>query len=517
LPALLLMTATAWAQDSWRSDLYPETWTPDHADAKGRSLQDFSWAGYRHGSTPPVMRQRVVRVKLAGTADATATIQAAIDKVALNDASSSKGGVVLIPAGTWRIDGRLRVEASHTVIRGEGPNRTRLLFTKDSGLNGAAHLTVTGRLRRTGNWLLAVPGRVGDTSVRLQTTDGLSAGDPIGIGLVITGEFRADHGMSKYWRFAAGKWRALFLRVVTRVDADKHTVHFRVPLRYPLLRKYGASVRKEDGYITECGIEHLSVCNAVAPDAAWRQTRTHAIELRDAVNCWVRNVHSFACPREDIETDGAHLMSGGIRVRNSRCVTVMNCEMAMAQHRGGGGNGYLFEIRQSNEVLTLDCKARRGRHNFIQNWDFGTAGCVWLRCLSRDGHALFSRNPPLGIVGTSEYHHSLSMGCLVDSCTIDDGWQANNRGGESSGAGHTATQCVFWNCAGRGFIRSAQFGIGYVIGTAPSLSVITATDRRGGQGTNPEDYTDGLGRGTTLKPRSLYEDQRRRRLRAQHK
>jgi len=492
---VLGIAATGWSQD-WRSTLYPADWTPAQSDAEGRFLHDFSWAGYRHGETPPVRNKKIVRALLKGAGDQTAAIQKAIDGAA--------GGVVLVPAGQWRVDGTLRITTSHTVLRGEGPDRTRLRFTKDAGLNGAAHLTVTGKLVRSGNWPLSEDAAVRGTSVRLESVDGIASGDQVVIGLTISDRFRADHGMGAYWKFASGKWRGLFRRVVTHVDKARKLVSFRVPLRYPLLLRYGASLRKESGYITECGIENLAVCNAVDADAAWKQTRTHAIDVRDAQHCWVRNVASYA---EQVD----HLTSGGIRVHNSRCVTVTGCSMAMAQHRGGGGNGYLFEIRQSNEVLTVNCRARRGRHNFIQNWDFGTSGCVWLRCVSRDGRALFRRSPPMGIVGTSEYHHSLSMACLVDGCTIDDGWQAVNRQAWSSGAGHTATQCVFWNCRGKGFIRSAQYGDGYVIGTAPSLQVFTQIQARGGAGTAPADFTEGIGHGATLTPHSLYEDQRRRR------
>ena len=36
----------------WRSQLYPEDWTPDLEDGQGRFLPDFSYAGYRKGEAP---------------------------------------------------------------------------------------------------------------------------------------------------------------------------------------------------------------------------------------------------------------------------------------------------------------------------------------------------------------------------------------------------------------------------------------------------------------------------------
>ena len=148
------------------------------------------------------------------------------------------------------------------------------------------------------------------------------------------------------------------------------------------------------------------------------------------------------------------------------------------------------------------CFARKGRHNFIQNWGFGVTGCVWLRCTSREGEAL---NEFLGlvipIVGYSEYHHSLATANLVDSCSVDDGWSAIDRGGQSTGAGHTATENVFWNTTGTGLIRSSQFGRGYVIGTTEDLRLAVGGD----------DYLEGEGGAADLEPSSLYRAQFMRR------
>lgn len=498
--------------ESWRSALYPEQWTPGHTDAEGRFLHDFSYAGYARGERPiPDGQERVVRVAGLdgeGGTDCTAAIQTAIDAVARGG-----GGVVQLPAGLFRVDGVLSIRAPDVVLRGAGRGETRLLFTKADGLDGSAHLTVRGNVQRAEDRPLAEDAANRATTVRLRDVGKLRPGDRVAVGLVVDDAFRARHGMDELWKFAAGKWRALFRREVVAVDREHETITLDIPLRYPLATAHGASVRQETGYLTGVGIEHLSVSNAVDFDAAWKTTRVHAIELRDCLDCWVRGVGSFAAERDGVDTRGRHLQSGGIRIRTSARVTVQDCRLASPQHRGGGGNGYLFEIVQSGEVLTADCTAREGRHNFIQNWDLGTSGCVWLRCHSSGGHAVFVRKGELGIVGSSEYHHALALACLVDSCTLDDGWKAANRLRESSGAGHTATQCVFWNVTGKGRLRCHQFGTGYVIGTGPDLRVTTKLSIvRGALGTEPEDFTEGLGRAGALTPRSLYEDQLRRRL-----
>jgi len=120
----------------------------------------------------------------------------------------------------------------------------------------------------------------------------------------------------------------------------------------------------------------------------------------------------------------------------------------------------------------------------------------------------------------------LATANLIDSSVIDDGWRAQNRKTESSGAGHTATETVFWNNSGAGWIHSFQFGWGYVIGTSGALKVThrwpfepqSAEEEAALEligpwtSTHPFDFVERLGRGEQLLPTSLYEDQLARRI-----
>ncbi len=513
LIALLLLAAPRGAQagEAWHSELYPADWEPGHTRDDGRFLHDFSYAGYARGErdvprrSKPLIRPK--RLTTDGAADCTPQIQAAIDA-----AAKRGGGVVLLPAGLLRVDGLLSITSSGVVLRGAGREETRLLMTCADDLRGRANLMLRGNVKRGADLPLATDAANRALTLELSSLGKLAVGDRVAVGLVVDEAYRARHGMQELWAFAAGKWRALFRREVTAIDRKRRVITLDIPLRYPLETAHGASVRKERGYLTNVGVEDLSVANAIDYDAAWATSRVHAIQLRDCLDSWVRGVGSFGPEREGIDTRERHLQSGGVLVRTSARITVSDCHLAAPQNRGGGGNGYLFEIMQSGEVLTRDCTARGGRHNFIQNWDLGTSGCVWLRCESREGLAVFVKKGEFGLLGVSEFHHALAMACLVDSCTLEDGWKAANRLNESSGAGHTATQCVFWNTRGGGWLRSHQFGQGYIIGTDPALRVNTELRMRGGVGTGPEDFREGIGTGATLEPASLYEDQLRRRL-----
>jgi hypothetical protein len=110
------------------------------------------------------------------------------------------------------------------------------------------------------------------------------------------------------------------------------------------------------------------------------------------------------------------------------------------------------------------------------------------------------------------------MANLIDSSVVEDAWEALNRKEYSSGAGHTATASVFWNTRGAGRLVSYQWERGYVIGTGPELDVETYIRKfdfgrlSGWTDTEPRDWREGLGRGSDLRPRSLFEDQLARRL-----
>ena len=135
--------------------------------------------------------------------------------------------------------------------------------------------------------------------------------------------------------------------------------------------------------------------------------------LEDVKDAWVRHVASFASPYAPAA--GYHLQNGGLDVLESKRVTVTDTTLEKAQNRGDGGSGYLYEVYTSNEVLIRDSEGVAGRHNFIQNWDFGTTGCVFLRDRSAEGLAFAAIDDKYPQNGTSEFHHSLAMACLIDS------------------------------------------------------------------------------------------------------
>ena len=508
--------------EEWRSILYPEDWVPGMVTPEGYALQDFSHAGY-HNSEQPLPQfgpegafdVTVYGADGTGTEDSSAAIQTAIDA-----ASAESGGVVFFPPGLYRCNGLLEVKTSKVVLLGAGPLESKLYFTQHENMTGKSHLTFRGTVTQGAEFALVQDGGLGSLEVIVEGAAKLNVGDDVAVGWVITDEFVEKHGMTGTWQAFNGQWVPFFRRkvVAVGVNGPQGMVTLDLPLRYAALVSDAASVRVESGYVSETGIEGLGLSNAVSWEAAWANERAHVLQFSGVKDGWIRDVASFvspAAPKEGFGS-GAHLQNGGIKINACKRVTVADTTMERAQNRGEGGCGYLFELRISNEVLFRYCTGRAGRHNFIQNWGFGVTGCVWLRCLSQEGLAAPAPGfPNIGSIGYSEFHHSLATANLIDSCTLDDGFKAVNRKDWSSGAGHTATENVFWNNKGSGELFSRQFAMGYVIGTSGGLT--TYTSMSGGwsgeaEGTQPEDYTEGLGIGAGLIPQSLFDDQLARRL-----
>jgi hypothetical protein len=520
--SLIAVSLHVSAAPTWRSILFPADWEPGMTDSDGRSLPDFSYAGYHQGESPlPQSEEGVFDVvngfgaDSTGQQDATLQIQSAIDA-----AQEKGGGVVFIPQGDYLLLGGLKVSKSGVVIRGAGPERTRLFF-KDHASERMNGVTIGGFFKAGAETPLAADAAKNAQSLLFEDASEFEEGDDIDVGWIITDGFVEEHGMKGTWKAHNGKWMTFFRLNVVSIDrsTQPNRVEVDVPLRYPVKIRDGATVRRRTKYIQECGIEDLSMSNPMPADMVDRlpeKVRRQLIQIHDAKNCWVRNVHSFAPVGEEYDSK-YHLYDKGIVISKSKRLTIQDCVLQYAQRRDKGGHGYLYELGGSNDILIKDCKGIGGRHNYTSNWLFGSVGNVFLRCLTREG----SQSDWNNNLGPSDFHHSLAMAALIDSCTIDDGWLAMNRGAMSGGAGHTVTESVFWNCGGIGEIRSAQYGWGYLIGLADSLEVVTEVDLSKGSlnwlekqyvGTEPFDFVEGRGRGATLEPQSLYEAQLNLRL-----
>ena len=495
----------------WRSTLYPTDWVPGFSTENGQ-LRDFSHAGYRASEValPSVDLAGAASVldlgaDPTGATDSTFAIQAALDGGPNDDSLY----VVHLPAGTYRIDGALWVRRPNTVLMGDGSGDSKLWFTATDVGFGHTHLRFQGSPTGSLPTELSIDTAPEDSAVTVASTDGYAVGDEVWIGIDITEDFISDHGMEGYWTFSLGQWRPFFRRTLTAVDATTGTLSLDVSLPYALKTRDGARIEKVDGLLTEVGMVGIGVSDAADWEAAWALDQVHAVAFEGVDQAFMQDVVSFAGPGADGDF---HLQSGGVMVRNSRRVTIADSHFANPQHRGEGGNGYLIDLRTSNQVLVRDSSAINGRHNLIQNWDFGASDLVFLRTHSEGSEAYTSSTDTRGTAACSETHHALAIAVLVDQSTVDDCWKMVNRLSYSSGAGHTATESVFWNLQGSGSLTSHQFGRGYIIGTALTEVTTEVIEIYESLGTAPEDFREGIGEAATLEPPSLFDDQLSRRL-----
>lgn len=567
LPVLVASVSAATAAPAWRSSLYPENWTPGFVDSEGRFLHDFSYAGYHRGEEPvpapatgktgrPInvidATQPPYGADPAGTRDSTAAIQSALDA-----AGEAGGGVVFLPAGTYRVappegaGAALHIRYSNTVLRGAGPERTflrndtwqmrekhvvRISPPKDIWWFGGTSAGSSSPLVRD----LAGP------SLRVPVRDPqkFASGERIVLRIDPTPRFIASLGMTGKWDIAgptgdgkvpkskSHRLTLLYIRKVVAVEGDELVLD--VPTRLPLLVADNARVQKSPpGVIEETGVEDLAIGMRQHPGTgdgrgyqendfgksgtpAWDVHQSHAVVFASVENGWLRHVHSYAPEGNDPRV---HLLSNGVRIGRGRHVTVEACDFRFPQYRGGGGNGYMFTLHGS-ENLVVRCHAEGGRHNY----DFGTmtsSGNVIHDSVAKDG-LLFS-----------DFHMFLSAANLIDNVTCDgDAFEATYRPwGGTPAHGASTTQSVFWNLHGLRY-PSAEVTLGVgpdakekpwtrkqtlvlvkqlrditIIGTRGPANKVAAwsADREN------RVLVEGAGRGDTLKPRSLYLDQLARR------
>jgi|LSQX01.1.fsa_nt_gb hypothetical protein len=524
--ALLSLSLPCLASGSWRSQLYPDDWTPGFADAQGRFLQDFSFAGYHAGmrELPEGFLEPVVDVTQApyfadssGQADATEAIQAAIDAV-----GKAGGGTVYLPPGIYKVSApetrnfALGIPYSNVRFLGAGPDKTYLLLDCQQ-MRGKDVIRVYGSTRwnqPVGSTQSIAEDLTYPTQIiPLKGRPRFEVGDWVVITHDTTEAWMAEHNMDDLWRPGSIPG-ATFYRQVVAVDYDKETITVDAPTRYYLLPRDNARVYKVGEHVEEVGIAHLAIGMVEHPGKGWGSEDyevpgtaayevhgSHAIRLLGAVNCWVKDVRSF----KPEGNKNVHLLSNGILLSHSRFVTVQDVELHDPQYRGGGGNGYHFTLT-SNDCLIIDCRAINGRHNY----DFKQAysnGNVITRCYAYSPDSL-----------NSDFHMHLSPSNLIDQVIVDqDRFDAGWRG--TSGTtphGLTTTHSVFWNIRGEAYksrygaiVYSEQYGWGYVIGTqGPADQIQLGRNPR----TLPEDYAEGVGRAADLDPPSLYADQLQRRL-----
>lgn len=544
---LLMLPSLAMA---WTSALYPSTWkapTESKSFYDSAFVQDYSYAGYHRGEVPlPAPAGPVLNVTKApffadatGGVDATVAIQAALDSV-----GKIGGGIVYLPTGTYRINAdnasqALNIRYSNVVLRGAGADQTflyntttnmRAKFIVKTTAGGSSWNTIPGASSRTAI-VQDLPGP--NLVIPVASTDLFKVGDWVLVRNRITLEWVQEHH-EPGWEASYNKLTGfVYCRQVVSMNAQAKTLTVDVPIRYALFARDTAMVHLAPPMLSEVGVEDLAIGNAQIPissgwgendystagTAAYDAHSSYVIDFNKVRNGWIRRVKSYL---PSGNTSGAHVLSNGILVEQSRGVTLDSCDFSHGQYGGGGGNGYMYRI-SANEVLIKDSRATFARHGFVLSHMFAS-GNVFLRVHDKEGGKQTGLTGSMTTSGKgSDHHMHFSHSNLFDQCISENSnFQASYRPyGTDPLHNLTSAHSTYWNTTGLGsgvdaannLIITQQSRYGYVIGTqgartqvsnAASGDVLTKTA--------PLDLVEGVGQGNSLIPQSLYSDQLAKRL-----
>ena len=406
-------------------------------DSRGDRVPDFSHAGYGGGGMAPPVPPATLVVE-APRGDATATVQAAIDKVSARPVGDDGlRGVVQLAPGVFDIAGQLKIRASGVILRGAGAGEEGGTTLRATGVDRRSVIDVRGHdgaeieasaRRRVVDDRVAV----GAHRLRLDSVDGLSVGDEVDVGRPSTAEWIADLGMNRFegWRpqnrlhWQPGSRDLSWTRRITAIEGD--AVILDAPITTALEARYGggwiAPVARE-GRLSQIGVENLRLISV--HDAARPKDEDHAwfgVSLDHVRDGWIRDVSArgFVSYVVNLGPDASR-------------ITVQDVEAAEPVSEIGGFRRRVF-YSAGQQVLFNRCASRDGSHDFVLG--HGAAGPnVFLDCTAVDAH---DDSGPI---------ESWASGALFDNVVVRGGpLRLADRGKDGQGAGWTAANSVLWNC-----------------------------------------------------------------------
>ncbi len=452
------------------------------------AFPDFSTVGYHHGDRAlprlPVVKRLSAPVD---GADAGGLIQAAIDAM-------TGPGAIFLEAGTYHIEGTIRLNRPGVVLRGAGATtvflataRRQQTLIRMGGEKGCL------RNERTAVDIVT-PVPVGQMWVEATGEVPFKAGARVCVFRPGTQNWIHDLGMDRIPPRKDGRkvsqWRpkGYMLSWEREVRAVKgRRIFLDAPIMMALEAQYGGGrlIACTSARVTECGVEDL-VCDSVY-DATQRDKKGNfiderhgwtAIDVRNAENCWVRKVTSrhfgFALVG----------LNGGARL-----CTVADCRVCEPVSQVTGGRRYGFNITGGEMCLVRDSSVDYDRHGFVTN--HGTPGPnVFLRCTGT--HMQADIGP----------HQRWATGCLYDGVRTDGALNIQNRSNMGTGHGWAGANFILWNCTASSLICHS-----------PPVSGKNAAIGCVGRANQGRSATAGewISPGRPVMPKSLYEAQRQAR------
>ena len=285
------------------------------------NIPNVAFAGYRFGEkalpTPPVVADvKKLGAKGDGTTDDTAAFKMAIEKAGV------AGGVVLIPAGVFPISEVLVLSRPGVVLRGEGPDKTTLAFTKplsgcldfmaggsvSSWYGGMLWIEPEGPIKYENPTLpkdsvaVVKPAKMGDFTVEVDPASVAKLTPFVGkmvqmswsgdkdFVMHLLGHPSMEKALEKpFDAFSSG---ILDFHWANQIEGIKgNTVLFKKPLRLDIQGNTKVVIGVDRGYLSEVGVEELTIGFPLTKKAAHlRDPGWNGVMFRRTAHCWVKNV-----------------------------------------------------------------------------------------------------------------------------------------------------------------------------------------------------------------------------------
>ena len=425
------------------------------------NIPNCSYAGYHCGEAALPKPKVVADVKDAGAvgdgqADDTEAFAKAIEQ------AKSAGGAVLVPAGTYRIDGMIQLKYSGVVLRGEGRGKTILDFrnslstvqgaqiadgksiwswsgglvwvgpedTYDASNKLADADSGAGQPKwefwRPGDELAAVagPATAGDVKLKVSSSNSLKPG----MLVLMTWDNPGDYSLLKHiaghrtmdaYAWNTATWITppalpTFQWPVEIAKVDGNQVTLKQPLRLDIRPEWNVRFLAIGSHIAEAGVEDLTIqCHAPMTHKHLTNDGHNGVYLNRAYNCFVRNVEIRSA-------------ENGVNVAASKNVTVSNVIFT-----GPEQHHHTLACRVSSHDILFEHfdvdGPTRVKHGINTEWL--SSGNVW-----RDGKMK---------KGTFDSHRALSFDSIRTNIILTN--DADGPGGAGEAGPFLGKRIVHWN------------------------------------------------------------------------
>ena len=362
-------------------------------------LPDYSFAGYHSGrqalpNVPVVANVKDFGAVGDGKTDDTAAFESAI--------AATSAGSIFIPRGRYRISRPITLQKSGVVLKGEDRNETILLAGHVPGncsrpnqgppncapYSGAAILQIVGKLNGVKLANVVANAKRGERQLQylqMSSTGSIRAGQFIrlrmrnpadnSLGCHIYAEAGCLNAERKRW----GQGRIVdWVVQVENVDGNRITLVR--PLRLDVRTHWSPELWSFDPSVQEAGIENLTIQFSGEPYAGHNKEQGHyAVLIRDAYNCWIRDLTIVDADR-GVEVTGGYNTISGIILRTRVRSPILTDNVYATGHYALSAGGSL-----SQDNLFVDSKLETV---FVHNLSVGAFanGNVFSRITSQLPH-----------------------------------------------------------------------------------------------------------------------------------